>query len=232
MWATQQRWCCNGHYYYEIENVGSWRCRQHALEYDQKEKLWPCCGASSAENHGCVDADHRPFKVPLTLAQTIHNVPAPVSRLMGARPGNMGGGTYVRLDVQAQNRIRADPAHSTEREIHVVRSEIATIAPPTTVAAAFRRLKWYRDEGELTRNTETFLLWDGEDLFQLVTGPIHQDLGIFIFQKTETSIALKVAETRTVPVEIRDGVPGIPYYESFLDTTLTWTPLTEVQRVT
>lgn len=42
--------------YYEYQNIGAWRCCQHASLWDDDRKLFPCCGQRSTM--GCVACDH------------------------------------------------------------------------------------------------------------------------------------------------------------------------------
>lgn len=227
LWATKQRTCTHGHLYYELDNVGSWKCRQHALEYDEGEGLWPCCGKTNRLDRGCVRADHRPFAAPLTVDQTIVGVPPPISRLMGPRTGDMGNGTYLRFDRQTQNRIRSDPAHSTDKPIVFTKPSDENY---NIVTAVFPYLVTLKIGPQLFYNTKKIFLWDGEQEFKTVTNVIPEYLDSrFIFQKTEDAVTLKLAEVRIVPVEVRDGIRGIQYRRSFASDKLTWTPVKEVK---
>lgn len=73
--------------YNDIENIGSWTCRQHALEYngDSPGKFygpyrWDCCGKEQYKvefgiPNGCVRCDHRPTDINYTRYLTDVVVP-------------------------------------------------------------------------------------------------------------------------------------------------------------
>jgi hypothetical protein len=69
-----------GIYYREIENIGAWKCKQHALEWNRfasgefrERGRYDCCGSIFIEDlsefpKGCVPADHAPLN-------TVHESP-------------------------------------------------------------------------------------------------------------------------------------------------------------
>lgn len=72
LWRTVSLRCRNGHYYFEIDNLGRHRCTQHAAEYDHVHNVWPCCKKGSIRNGGCVPADHTIHPFNFTDAHDIH----------------------------------------------------------------------------------------------------------------------------------------------------------------
>jgi hypothetical protein len=231
LWSTMKRKCVNGHEYYEIDNVGHWQCKQHAMEYEEEHGLWPCCGKTQFSNLGCVSADHRCFGKPFEVSDTIYDVPQPISRLMGPRKGDLGNGAYLRFDRQAQNRIRSDPAHSHDIVlVETAPGEEEELLFPfehnTTVV--FPSARCFDLGPELLQNTEELLLWDGEKTFVKIKAIIPEQLGLFILSKTDRTLCLKLADVRTVPIETREGIPGVQYKRSFVTNQTQWTPLSEV----
>ena len=65
--------------YTESENIGKWKCHQHATFASINEKvIWPCCGRTikSINNNGCVKSDHTTLTVPYG---EYDNLPIPIS---------------------------------------------------------------------------------------------------------------------------------------------------------
>lgn len=77
LWRTVSMRCRNGHYYFEIDNLGTHKCKQHACVYNHAEKRWPCCGGASTYDPGCVPADHNVQSFNFTEAHDIV-IPYPV----------------------------------------------------------------------------------------------------------------------------------------------------------
>lgn len=70
-WSSLDQMCGRcGQHYKEIENIGSWRCKQHAREWNSftngtfyGANAWDCCGSKFHENNSeyaraCVPSDH------------------------------------------------------------------------------------------------------------------------------------------------------------------------------
>lgn len=58
-WAAEELVCVRcKQKYFEINNVGSWHCSQHAQPYSTSTCNHPCCG-QARDRFGCVKADHR-----------------------------------------------------------------------------------------------------------------------------------------------------------------------------
>lgn len=215
------------HDYFEIDNVGRWNCRQHAMNFDETLRIWPCCGKISHSNPGCVRADHRPYEKPLDMTQTINDVPDPIVTLLGSRRGYGGNGSYIRFDIEMRNQILANPAHRDEPIAQkAVFPETAT--EDRNARVAFPALRCFQIPPDGTRIEQELLLWDGGENFLEIKVVIPEQLDLFIFEKTERSICLKVAEARTLPVETRNGVRGVQLKKSFTSEARIWTPLSEV----
>ncbi len=69
----------------EIENIGLWKCSQHASEYlsgrTSQKQYWSCCnriylGNNSLKNIGCIKADHTTLKIPFNED---HDMPIPIA---------------------------------------------------------------------------------------------------------------------------------------------------------
>ena len=69
-----------GAYFYEIENIGQWKCNQHASVVPTGGEYWHCCGKVVGTGHvsddGCVPSDHTTLSIPYS---EVHNVPIPIS---------------------------------------------------------------------------------------------------------------------------------------------------------
>lgn len=65
-WTKSSLYCVNNHWFWEIENVGRWQCKQHFCDPEVQSDgvtYWPCCGRFGEDDPGCVDADHRNIAV-------------------------------------------------------------------------------------------------------------------------------------------------------------------------
>ncbi len=80
-WFRRQRQCVRcDRLYFEYQNTGTWRCRQHAGVLREDEERfgvfqWSCCQAahdSPVERWGCVEADHSESAMCWTNADDRH----------------------------------------------------------------------------------------------------------------------------------------------------------------
>lgn len=63
-WKREQLTCFRCKYYfYEIDNLGAWKCAQHAVVQPGRGGIWSCCNKGSLER-GCVRADHTTLVIP------------------------------------------------------------------------------------------------------------------------------------------------------------------------
>ena len=79
-WKSKELTCYKcGTFFYEIDNIGQWKCRQHASITPQNGE-WSCCkkilGTGHVSSDGCVPSDHTTLLIPYT---EIHNLPIPIS---------------------------------------------------------------------------------------------------------------------------------------------------------
>lgn len=78
-WKEVELVCARcGIVYNDIENIGAWRCKQHASTFNWESKgkfhkifTWDCCGSKEYKNissipSACVRCDHRPVDVNYT----------------------------------------------------------------------------------------------------------------------------------------------------------------------
>lgn len=85
-----------GIFYNDIENIGAWKCKQHALPYNRNRKgnffdkgHWDCCGEREPGReygipNGCVPCDHRPIDVKYEKILNDVAIPNPlISYLIG-----------------------------------------------------------------------------------------------------------------------------------------------------
>lgn len=77
IWNTRALMCERCYVKYnDIENIGAWKCKQHAGEWNGDSNgdrygrfQWDCCGSKYYENpsgimnHGCIPCDHRPMAI-------------------------------------------------------------------------------------------------------------------------------------------------------------------------
>lgn len=126
-WREQWLLCVRcGIGYVELDNIGRWRCKQHACPMNARTGVWPCCGARRTVDSyrwcttGCVRADHiQPQRIAYTLAHT-QVLPGRVKDLVAHRPeavvaaemvGEEEDGVHVyvtRFDYEATDeRVRA-----------------------------------------------------------------------------------------------------------------------------
>jgi hypothetical protein len=119
LWREVPLKCKNGHWYKEINNLGQWRCTQHACQdYDYSKGEWPCCRKTGVTEAGCIPADHNCTRWPFTAAHTLGVADAidpGVLKLIPEGPGvtrgiteiagvRILGGTVTRYDEAASER--------------------------------------------------------------------------------------------------------------------------------
>lgn len=91
IWTTRALLCERCYRKYnDIENIGAWKCRQHAGEWNGDQRgdrygpyQWDCCGSTYFENpsgvdvslSGCVPCDHRPTNTPYVAYETDVRLP-------------------------------------------------------------------------------------------------------------------------------------------------------------
>lgn len=69
--------------YYEINNIGTRNCRQHAGYYQYHTQTWSCCGSNIPERlYGCIKSDHTILLVEYTEKDTL-KIPRSVTRALG-----------------------------------------------------------------------------------------------------------------------------------------------------
>ena len=226
-WKLHYRRCVNGHKYLEINNVGSWTCRQHALPPDARDGRHPCCDKSDA---GCVRADHRNGTAPFTAAQTICGVPDFILRAMTstARPGRRGKDAFVRFD-EAEHARRSKPAI---RVIHTPRARdrkktVDVLLPDVLTLERSATENRVRMPGGDDGDGDEVWLWDWNQASQpRVARIIYLDqVSYFIYRETKDTVTFKVALlVRDVPVITQSGRRGVPY-RNHPQAKLEFTPL-------
>lgn len=99
LWRTVPLKCKNGHFFFEVNNLGQHKCWQHSEKYNSQEELWPCCKKRSFINPGCVPADHNVNPFMYSDAHDIEKVPSEVSKVLNSGPGvkrdNSGKIVYI-----------------------------------------------------------------------------------------------------------------------------------------
>lgn len=83
-WNQKKLTCTRcGHLFYEIDNIGHWKCSQHVREsiYFRARNgySWPCCGKrakviNTPAYNGCVKADHTTLSINF---DEYHDIPIP-----------------------------------------------------------------------------------------------------------------------------------------------------------
>lgn len=223
-WQRHSIRCVNGHDYYEIDNVGSWHCRQHALPYDEKLKEWPCC-KTPIYDHGCVKADHRPDLSPYELVHTIKGVPELVKESMKkARPGlNTEKNEYVRFDRSQHDRIIAE-SEDWRNERNKFEPEKKTV---TVLFPELRNFRKY-DQG-IEHDGEEVIFWDGKEMITKTTNINLDQLSLFIFRQTPQEVVFKTGKVKTCSIVKQFGRKGILYRHNFTSKS-EFTPLERVKQ--
>jgi hypothetical protein len=218
-WKLHYRVCVNGHKYLEINNVGSWACRQHALPLDERTQRHPCCDRNDA---GCVRADHRVYSPPLTDEHEICGVkPLILASMTGDRPGRIAHDTFSRFD-RAEHDRRSRPA---------VRITESTVEQPKTASV------WLPDLLTLARSGENRVrlpqggvwLWDWVSAHAPQRAQIIylDQVSHFIYRKTKDTVTFKAALlVEDVPILFQNGRKGVPYRKHPQDR-LEFTPLSQ-----
>lgn len=82
-WTEEKLKCTKcGNFFYEINNIGAWKCSQHAHErHTNASTRWPCCdkiyrGVPGMASLGCVRADHTTLEVNFTEE---HDISIPIT---------------------------------------------------------------------------------------------------------------------------------------------------------
>ena len=108
-WAETLLECTRcGRDFYEIDNIGSWRCSQH-VAFRPTGGWWPCCGqkfisATQKVAAVCVAADHRASLAPWDEEQDLH-MPLPLAnvvRLYDASRVPLPGGGSARNNLHVR----------------------------------------------------------------------------------------------------------------------------------
>lgn len=77
-----------GEYFFEITNIGSWKCSQHALDRPPNSRLrWLCCkarnrGVAGMASKGCVRADHTTLSIQFNEDHDLQ-IPLPLMDCIG-----------------------------------------------------------------------------------------------------------------------------------------------------
>jgi len=103
MWKEIPLYCRNGHYYRQIDNLGQWKCKQHATDFNPRSNQWPCCG-KPRHNIGCVPADHNTKDFRYTTDHNVYGMPAQLYQLFRRGPGAQNG-VLIRFNVQESERL-------------------------------------------------------------------------------------------------------------------------------
>jgi len=230
-WKTKYLNCVHDHRFLEFDNVGGWQCFQHALPYDTTKRVWPCCD-NSFEHQGCVRADHRTRDTPYSDDQTITTLHRVIVKRLGAnRHGFRAPSSYVRYDRnEHQRRIREASmrAQSREKSQIVHRSRGAD-----TVDILMPRLLRFdlSSNGEIIiEDKEDIWLWnwDPKNRPYIITFPTLSNTFAYVFEKTERSIWIKVAElVRDVELLFKGGRYGV-YYHRHPRSPIEFTPIERV----
>jgi len=225
-WKLHWRRCVNGHRFLEIDNVGAWACRQHALPLDRATQRFPCCD-KAAHDAGCVRADHRVTEDPLTDAHDICGVKPLILRAMrGERPGaGAARGDFVRFD-KAEHARRARPTTTwrtaaKKKTVSVLLPDVLEVERnPADANSLLLDAAQRRD----------LLLWDWTDRAPVTARIIYLDqLSQFIFRQTKDTVTLKVGLiVEDVPVLHQHGRRGVPY-RRHPNEKLEFTPLERVR---
>lgn len=145
LWQSRRLWCINdAHEYTEEQNLGQWRCWQHAGVWS--EGRWTCCGRTYARDNGCVAADHRPFAARYTDHQTVHNVPIYILKKLGPRPGisKQSIVRYDKAEFERRAKVDFDVRTTYHPSLHFNEPQYATFYQPElmTVKSQDQRLFW------------------------------------------------------------------------------------------
>jgi hypothetical protein len=230
-WKTKYLNCVHDHRFLEFDNVGGWQCFQHALPYDTTERVWPCCD-NSFEHQGCVRADHRTRDTPYSDEQTITTLHRVIVKRLGAnRHGFRAPSSYVRYDRdEHQRRIREASmrAQSRQKFQFVNRNRGAD-----TVDILMPRLLRFdlSSNGEIIiEDKEDIWLWswDPKNRPYIITFPTLSNTFAYVFEKTERTIWIKVAElVRDVELLFKGGRYGV-YYHRHPRSPIEFTPIERV----
>lgn len=232
-WKTKYLNCVHGHRFLEFDNVGGWQCFQHALPYDTTERVWPCCD-NSFEHLGCVRADHRTRDTPYTDEQTITTLHRVIVKRLGAnRHGFSAPSSYVRYDRdERQRRIREASMRAQSRQ----KFQIVNRSRDTdTVDILMPRLLRFdlNSNGEIIiEDKEDIWLWnwDPKNRPYIITFPTLSNTFAYVFEKTERTIWIKVAElVRDVELLFKGGRYGV-YYHRHPRSPIEFTPIERVAR--
>lgn len=224
-WQRHLIHCVNNHDYYEIENVGTWKCRQHAMKYDELKKEWPCCHQPSY-NEGCVKADHRPYIEPYRDVHTIKQVPDLIKKSMkGPRPGyDALNNHYVRYDVEGYEKIMS------KYEEEPLMKDVLSPRFSNTITVLSPNLKIFRKyEKGIEHDGSKIIFWDGNHSIVETTNINLDQLSGFIFRQTSQEVIFKTGKIETKELVRQSGRLGV-YYKTGFASKVEFTPIERVKQ--
>lgn len=230
-WKTKYLNCVHDHRFLEFDNVGSWQCFQHALPYDTTERVWPCCD-NSFEHQGCVRADHRTRDTPYSDEQTITTLHRVIVKRLGANRHGFGApSSYVRYDRnEHQRRIREAYMRSQSRQKFQFVNRSRGSDTVDILMPRLLRLDLSSNGGIIIEDKEDIWLWnwDPKNRPYIITFPTLSNTFAYVFEKTERTIWIKVAElVRDVELLFKGGRYGV-YYHRHPRSPIEFTPIERV----
>jgi hypothetical protein len=104
LWEREQLTCKKcGFFFYEIENIGSWKCYQHAVS-SPRGGIWPCCGKSFFDR-GCIRADHTTLPISFSENHDL-KIPSPLKDAVGIFEKSKVEETSDEMEFQSTIKVR------------------------------------------------------------------------------------------------------------------------------
>lgn len=125
LWRRNPLQCAvDDHFFYEFENIGQWKCAQHACSVEppddeHAEEYYPCCGQEGILAAGCVPADHRLHYAPYVQGASEVEMPSTVYMLMTKALGE------PKMQHAKHNMVIVERFDRKEAHRRAVRAEMA-----------------------------------------------------------------------------------------------------------
>jgi len=126
LWGRVSLYCRNGHYYRQVNNLGQFKCFQHAAPYDRRKRKWPCCGKDSPSDPGCVPADHNTHDFFYTREHDVLDMPLSLLKMFENGPG-VEGSVIHRFDETKHNEMNPFETNGYTNKIKRQKTDVGEI---------------------------------------------------------------------------------------------------------